>query len=469
MKKFITTLVISLIVIAKLLGQPATVTISGQLDFLKGTDSVKITVYKYFGFLSVSNFNKTYSSKVTGNRFSIKIPAPAMPSYVFIDFSRLEKNINYLMIEPGDNIQITEKGNSYNFSGKNSAKYNIALSLNRIYARFHPVLDQYDPNLSSLVFRNEDSTAINQLRYLEGKRSSISDKAFRLMRNNVVSSNLFKGALLSYYDTKKFSPPVLAALKNYRPDSALEREINDLANDTSVIYNHFFLRGEMMRFRRDSCFLKGRDFDVKQCYTYMKSKFSGKVREALVTALIYNMKDKSTDLPAIMADALSYVQFPDFRSLLVDLNHSRLQGAEVFNFTLTDESGVKRTFEEFKGKVVLLDFWYTGCPSCAETAPYLAEIEKQFKGKPVKFISICIDKNKNMWLKSLSSKLYTSDYSINLYTDGQGSKHPIVGHYQANTFPTLILIDRNGKLCDPVGDPRLDKGERLSALINKAL
>jgi thiol-disulfide isomerase/thioredoxin len=116
-----------------------------------------------------------------------------------------------------------------------------------------------------------------------------------------------------------------------------------------------------------------------------------------------------------------------------------------------------------------MDFWFTGCGPCRQTAPYLKKLEKLFEGKPVTFISVSIDKDKEQWLKSVKSEQYASADIINLYTNGEGAEHKIIQHYDINSFPTLILIDKQGRLCPNPVNPRIDDNKDLISKINNAL
>ena len=69
----------------------------------------------------------------------------------------------------------------------------------------------------------------------------------------------------------------------------------------------------------------------------------------------------------------------------------------------------------------------------------------------------------------LQKNIYTSEHSINLYTEGKADLHPMISHYLIKAYPTIILVDKNGKLCEHPINPRLDDGANLVSLINKAL
>jgi thiol-disulfide isomerase/thioredoxin len=444
--------------------------ISGKLDFLKEGDSVKFDVYKY-GFLTNVDFQDSYYAKIHDHHFTARIPVTHNPQYMAIDFFIREKNLNSMVIEPGDNIFIKEENGQYFFTGVNSTKYNVTERLKNIYHKWHPRLNYLDPDLFRQILENDDSTTFRQLTVLDSCKSQLSVTVYSLMRDNIISHVLFKGSLVvrtvfPHEEAKAF----IAAYATCKANEFLNNEIKKLPGDSAnVIYTQFYLGGIINQYRRDSCFMLGKSFDVMNCYNYLKRNFFGSVKEALVTWLIFDWKNTSPDLQSMITDALTYVKNDDFRNVLLKIESSKIKGAAAYNFQLTDQKGRKISFDQFRGKSVLLDFWYTGCQSCVETAPYLAKIEKQFENSPVVFISICVDKDKSRWKKSLFLGLYTSRYILNLYTNGGGAKDPVISHYNINSYPGLILIDKNGRLGDVVGDPREDNGVRLRSLISKIL
>ncbi len=51
-------------------------------------------------------------------------------------------------------------------------------------------------------------------------------------------------------------------------------------------------------------------------------------------------------------------------------------------------AGAEATLEALRGSVVVLDFWATWCAPCVASFPHMLELEKQFAGRPVRFISV---------------------------------------------------------------------------------
>ena len=124
----------------------------------------------------------------------------------------------------------------------------------------------------------------------------------------------------------------------------------------------------------------------------------------------------------------------------------RAQTKPAYDFTLQDEQGKIVKLSDFKGKVIVMDFWFTGCINCMNFYHIsLSDAEQHFAHNPsVVFVSICIDKDKTVWLKSLERGRYVSKESVNLYTEGLGDQHPVIKQYQVITYPQPIIIGKKG-------------------------
>lgn len=123
---------------------------------------------------------------------------------------------------------------------------------------------------------------------------------------------------------------------------------------------------------------------------------------------------------------------------------------KVLAFELKDTTGQVVKLEEFAGKLLVIDFWFTGCKGCVHVAKGLhGSIMPEFSAdSSVVFISVCLDINFLQWKKSLKTDLYSSKEQINLFTMGMGTAHPLFKCYGYSGCPQLLLIDKKGKLID---------------------
>src|SRR5581483_12448648 len=62
-------------------------------------------------------------------------------------------------------------------------------------------------------------------------------------------------------------------------------------------------------------------------------------------------------------------------------------------FTLTDSNGAKVKLADYRGKVVLLNFWATWCGPCQVEIPWFEEFEQQYKSKGFEVVGVSMDED----------------------------------------------------------------------------
>lgn len=111
-------------------------------------------------------------------------------------------------------------------------------------------------------------------------------------------------------------------------------------------------------------------------------------------------------------------------------------------FSLTSLNGKKFELAALRGKVVVLNFWFTGCKPCVAEFSHLNALVNEFKKKGVVFIAPTLDNRVTLeaFLKEHKFKYHIVPNAGGLiastYSDGSGS---IV-------FPTHIVIDKEGRI-----------------------
>ena len=77
-------------------------------------------------------------------------------------------------------------------------------------------------------------------------------------------------------------------------------------------------------------------------------------------------------------------------------------GSPAADFTLQD-SQRKITLSQFRGQVVILNFWATWCPPCVEETPSMVAMQQRMKDKGVTVLAVSIDVDQNAYDGSLSN------------------------------------------------------------------
>lgn len=112
------------------------------------------------------------------------------------------------------------------------------------------------------------------------------------------------------------------------------------------------------------------------------------------------------------------------------------------SFTLNDMNGKRVALADFKGKVILLDFWATWCGPCKVEIPHFVEFQTQYGKDGLQILGVSTDDTADKLVP------YAAEMKMN-YPVLQGLGHdalmdafgPIIG------IPVSVLISRDGKIC----------------------
>ncbi|MEF3078887.1 TlpA family protein disulfide reductase [Winogradskyella poriferorum] len=109
-----------------------------------------------------------------------------------------------------------------------------------------------------------------------------------------------------------------------------------------------------------------------------------------------------------------------------------------------NHKGGTTSLEDLRGKYVYVDVWATWCGPCIREIPALKEVEKQFHGKNIAFVSTSIDKASahNTWVEMVKNKELGG---IQLMADNDWNSQ-FVKDYAIEGIPRFILIDPDGNI-----------------------
>jgi thiol-disulfide isomerase/thioredoxin len=121
----------------------------------------------------------------------------------------------------------------------------------------------------------------------------------------------------------------------------------------------------------------------------------------------------------------------------IELTAENMPDAE-YDLSLISLSGKKIAMEEFKGKLIFLNFWASWCPPCIAEMPSIENLYEEINNESVKFILISLDENAEDAIKFVDKKnIKTPVYFLN---------GPVPQMYRSSTIPTTFVISPKGKL-----------------------
>lgn len=127
--------------------------------------------------------------------------------------------------------------------------------------------------------------------------------------------------------------------------------------------------------------------------------------------------------------------------------HAQLAGYQpispekTLEFTFQDKDGLEHSFDEFKGKIVLVNFWAPFCGPCVKELPSINRLAETFKPDELAILPICTSLE---YKEQALSAIHLGDLShLNLYFD---HTQALKSALNARGIPLTIILDKEGKI-----------------------
>jgi thiol-disulfide isomerase/thioredoxin len=139
---------------------------------------------------------------------------------------------------------------------------------------------------------------------------------------------------------------------------------------------------------------------------------------------------------------------------------------EPVAFEAQTDAGDTVSSEDYAGEVVVLNFWYAGCPPCRLEAPFLEEVNVQFADEPVGFLGVNVRDQAETSLEFAES--FDITYPSVIDANEGEMLLAFAGDVAPNAVPTTLVLDKQGRVAARILGG-LDGSSTLRTLVDDAL
>ncbi len=217
-------------------------------------------------------------------------------------------------------------------------------------------------------------------------------------------------------------------------------------NELRSISGHYLSN----KYRLDYCFQNTNSFISVYEYSWFV-KWLPEMAPKSHTAAFYDSLNDSLKNSAHGEQIKNYLDH-------IAVNQRLKIGDKAYSFSLPDSAGNIVSLSDFKGKLVLLDFWASNCGPCRKEHINYSEIYNEFKDLGFEIISVSQDRRKKTWQNAMTKdnmswiSLWDEDMNVSIYV------------YLVSGIPDNYLISQDGTII-----ARGLRGEDLSKYLNKIL
>lgn len=457
--------------------QTGGITISGYID-------TSITSHYLNNELSIK-INQTFTNFDQGDIIKVPISGdgtfkcsiPSSEKYLYLSFWVLNKNdkiqqLNNLLpvhfptrslsklqevylFQKGDSVDLDIRQGGYlTFKGKGSAKLNCQFQIHSIdpIPQIVALRASQLPGSKQIYLEDSAYELIEKLRLqiLNSYKPELTDTVYRTLNADILSSTEYQ--ILDGLYMVSSTDPVdsnAVAVQRYMQYNARKPQYAAIDTNYQMLSAYYADMVFVKEFNMCRLYSKKGDYyrgdSFQDVYNRIKSGYTGPLRDRLLFICFQKLnKFFSTEARSFLTDAMNIMEDLKFKKLLRNWGNKRFV---AYPFELEDKEGKIHKLSDYKGKVIVMDFWSTGCGPCMELTAAMHSVMEKYKNRDdVVFITVCIDKSKSMWNKSLKSGHYTSSNTVNLYTNGNGNNDPAFLYYNFFGVPQQLIIGKNGQI-----------------------
>ena len=137
-------------------------------------------------------------------------------------------------------------------------------------------------------------------------------------------------------------------------------------------------------------------------------------------------------------------------------------GASLLALSSTLTHADTLNLDQYKGKVVYVDFWASWCGPCRESFPWMKKMQQQYGKDGLVIIAVNVDQDKKLADKFLSE--FKPEFNVLFDKDGK-----LAEDFKVSSMPSSYILDREGKPRFKHKGFHLDKQSQYETELNSLL
>ncbi|MEZ4837572.1 TlpA family protein disulfide reductase [Flavobacterium sp.] len=409
---------------------------------IKGTDAKEME-------LEGINFSKKIPIQTNGI-FSDTLDLPYDGMYYLI---LTDEKSFYVYLEKGFQLQLETNAddfiNSLKYSGSGKDENNYLVQKNKLIESKYG--DQSNFENVMKIFSVEENVFLENIESL--KKNILEKLASSNIKNEVFVNNEKKEIeILALKYQEQFAPYHGYSINNreYKTSETFPKAGDDYNMNDEETFKHSYsyrtlIGGIFQRIMYETPSEDKTPFD--KGISKLNTIKSEMIRSELVKNMMYEMNLSAKNIDVIYKELMKHSidsVFKNKTTLKYETLKKLVKGSPSPTFDYENINGGKTTLESLKGKFVYIDVWATWCGPCIAEIPALKEVEKEYHGKNIEFVSISIDdkNDHDKWKKMVADKELNG---IQLFADNDW-KSDFVKKYAIDGIPRFILLDTEGKI-----------------------
>ena len=305
-----------------------------------------------------------------------------------------------------------------------------------------------DLSFINLIKENDSITALHQ-EYLTEHENELPDWYVKFEQKRLKYLNAHWKLNSLMYRVRMMN------MTDSLPPNFLENTVGTLSiNDAEMLGNNRYMNflSDYLGFIQDPLYQSPKPSSQEEWikfyedgFNIAKKELEGEVRDTYLAFSLGNILERRTYL--FQTEWIKEINDPKLKEYVKDLmkaNPILPKGAKAPYFFLVDSAGNEYKSSDFKGKVLLINFWATWCKPCIKEFPEENKLVEKYKDQPVEIVNICFDSEEEKW------KSYLSKYDLkttNLYANGNWNDK-LQKDFGIKGIPHSTLIDWNGKVVE---------------------